>query len=136
MPPGRRPLSACPPACRVSTRFCEEAFSKQAFISCGATRGRARRSSETSSASIMSPPGIKGFIDLLRREIRTHNATLLVLDGLIVTEESSGSDPEFRKFIHQLQAHIAIEGCTALLLTNDRRNTYHPEDTMVDGLIE
>jgi circadian clock protein KaiC len=85
---------------------------------------------------VLEEDGIKGFIDLLRREIRTHNATLLVLDGLIVTEESSGSDPEFRKFIHQLQAHIAIEGCTALLLTNGRRNEYHPEYTMVDGLIE
>jgi circadian clock protein KaiC len=85
---------------------------------------------------VLEEDGIKGFIDLLRREIRTHNATLLVLDGLVVTEEASGSDREFRKFIHELQAHIAIEGCTALLLTNGRRNEYHPEHTMVDGVIE
>jgi circadian clock protein KaiC len=85
---------------------------------------------------VLEEDGIKGFIDLLRREIRTHSATLLVLDGLVVTEESSGSDREFRKFIHQLQAHIAVEGCTALLLTNGRRNEYHPEHTMVDGIIE
>jgi circadian clock protein KaiC len=85
---------------------------------------------------VLEEDGIKGFIDLLRREIRTHNATLLVLDGLVVTEESSGSDREFRKFIHALQAHIAVEGCTALLLTNGRRNEYHPEHTMVDGVIE
>jgi circadian clock protein KaiC len=85
---------------------------------------------------VLEEDGIKGFIDLLRREIRTHNATLLVLDGLVVTEEASGSDRDFRKFIHELQAHIAIEGCTAFLLTNGRRNEYHPEHTMVDGLIE
>jgi circadian clock protein KaiC len=85
---------------------------------------------------VLEEDGIKGFIDLLRREIRTHNATLLVLDGLIATEESSESDLEFKKFILELQAHIAIEGCTALLLTNGRRNEYHPEYTMVDGLIE
>jgi circadian clock protein KaiC len=85
---------------------------------------------------VLEDDGIKGFIDLLRREIRTHNATLLVLDGLVVTEEASGSDRDFRKFIHELQAHIAIEGCTALLLTDGRRNEYHPEHTMVDGLIE
>jgi circadian clock protein KaiC len=85
---------------------------------------------------VLEEDGLKGFIDLLRREIRTHNATLLVLDGLIVTEEASGSDSHFRKFIHELQAHLAIEGCTALLLTNGRRNQYHPEHTMVDGLIE
>jgi circadian clock protein KaiC len=85
---------------------------------------------------VLEEDGIKGFINLLRHEIRTQNATLLVLDGLIAIEESSESDLDFKKFIHELQAHIAIEGCTALLLTNDRRNTYHPEDTMVDGLIE
>jgi circadian clock protein KaiC len=85
---------------------------------------------------VLEEDGIKGFIDLLRREIRTHNATLLVLDGLVVTEEASGSDRDFRKFIHELQAHIAIEGCTALLLTDGRRNDYHPEHTMVDGVIE
>jgi circadian clock protein KaiC len=85
---------------------------------------------------VLEEDGIKGFIDLLRREIRTHNATLLVLDGLVGTEEASGSDREFRKFIHELQAHIAIEGCTALLLTDGRPNEYHPEHTMVDGVIE
>jgi circadian clock protein KaiC len=85
---------------------------------------------------VLEEDGTKGFIDLLRQEIRTHNATLLVLDGLVVTEESSGSDRDFRKFIHELQAHIAIQGCTALLLTNGHRNEYHPEHTMVDGLIE
>jgi circadian clock protein KaiC len=85
---------------------------------------------------VLEEDGIKGFIDLFRREIRTHNATLLVLDGLVATEESSGSDRDFRKFIHELQAHIAIEDCTALLLTNGRRNEHHPEHTMVDGVIE
>jgi circadian clock protein KaiC len=85
---------------------------------------------------VLEEDGIKGFIDLLRHEIRTHNASLLVLDGLIVTAEASGSDRDFRRFIHELQAHIAIEGCTALLLTNGRHSDYHPEHTMVDGLIE
>jgi circadian clock protein KaiC len=84
---------------------------------------------------VLEEDGLKGFINLLRHEIRTHNATLLVLDGLIATEESSQSERDFKKFILELQAHIAIEGCTALLLTNGRHN-YHPEHTMVDGLIE
>ena len=86
--------------------------------------------------SVLEEDGLKGFINLLRHEIRTHDATLLILDGLIATEESSESERDFKKFIHELQAHIAIEGCTALLLTNGRRNSYHPEHTMVDGLIE
>ena len=85
---------------------------------------------------VLEEDGLKGFINLLRHEIRAHEATLVVLDGLIATEESSQSQRDFKKFIHELQAHIAIEGCTALLLTNGRRDTYHPEHTMVDGLIE
>ena len=85
---------------------------------------------------VLEEDGVKGFIDLLRREIRTHSATLLVLDGFIAIEESSELDREFKKFIQELRAHIAVEGCTALLLTNGRRNDYHPEHTMVDGLIE
>jgi circadian clock protein KaiC len=85
---------------------------------------------------VLEEDGVKSFINLLRQEIRAHDASLLVLDGLIAAEEPSGSERDFKKFIHELQAHIAIEGCTALLLTNGRRDTYHPEHTMVDGLIE
>lgn len=79
--------------------------------------------------------GLKGLMDLLRREIRSHRAGLLVLDGLLAVEETSTSDREFRKFIHELQAHAALADCTVLLLTNGSRAEYHPEHTMVDGLI-
>src|SRR5690242_5971115 len=79
--------------------------------------------------------GLKGLMDLLRREIRSHRASLLVLDGLLAVEETSASDREFRKFIHELQAHAALADCTVLLLTNGSRSEYHPEHTMVDGLI-
>jgi circadian clock protein KaiC len=85
---------------------------------------------------VLEEDGLQGFINLLRHEIRAHDATLLILDGMIAAEESSESERDFKKFIHELQAHMAIEGCTALLLTNGRRDTYHPEHTMVDGLIE
>jgi circadian clock protein KaiC len=79
--------------------------------------------------------GLKGLMDLLRREMRAHRASLLVLDGLLAVEETSTSDREFRKFIHELQAHAALADCTVLLLTNGSRAEYHPEHTMVDGLI-
>jgi circadian clock protein KaiC len=54
---------------------------------------------------------------------------------LIAVEETSTNDREFRKFIHELQAHAATAGCCTLLLTNGRRGEYHPEHTMVDGLV-
>jgi circadian clock protein KaiC len=85
---------------------------------------------------IIEEDGLKGLIDLLRHEIRAHGATLAVLDGFGAVEESTGSAREFKKFIHELQAHVVAEGCTALLLTNARWGEYHPEHTMVDGLIE
>ncbi|MFC4309437.1 RAD55 family ATPase [Steroidobacter flavus] len=88
-----------------------------------------------SAFRVLEENGLKGMMDLLRREMRAHDASMLILDGLIAVEETSTSDREFRKFIHELQAHAAIAGCCTLLLTNGRRGEYHPEHTMVDGLI-
>jgi circadian clock protein KaiC len=88
-----------------------------------------------SAFRVLEENGLKGMMDLLRREMRAHDASLLILDGLIAVEETSTSDREFRKFIHELQAHAAAAGCCTLLLTNGRRGEYHPEHTMVDGLV-
>ena len=79
--------------------------------------------------------GLKGLMDLLRREMRAHKAGVLILDGLLAVEETSASDREFRKFIHELQAHATMADCTVLLLTNGSRAEHYPEHTMVDGLI-
>jgi circadian clock protein KaiC len=88
-----------------------------------------------SAFRVLEENGLKGMMDLLRREMRAHDASILILDGLIAVEETSTSDREFRKFIHELQAHAAAAGCCTLLLTNGRRGEYHPEHTMVDGLV-
>ncbi len=88
-----------------------------------------------SAFKVLEEDGLSGLMDMLRREMRAHGATLLILDGLIAVEESSTTDREFRKFIHEFQAHAAAADCTALLLTNGSRSDHHPEHTMVDGLI-
>ncbi len=88
-----------------------------------------------SGFNALEEDGLRGLMTLLRREVRNHRASLLVLDGLLAVEESSGSDREFRKFIHEFQAYASAENCIALLLTNGSRRDYHPEHTMVDGLI-
>lgn len=80
--------------------------------------------------------GLKGLLDLLRREIRGHRASLLVLDGLVAAEETASSDREFKKFIHEIQGHAALSDCTVLLLTSGGTQKVSPEHTMVDGLIE
>lgn len=80
--------------------------------------------------------GLAGVVDLLRKEVKGQQATLLVLDGLVAVEETAQSDRELKKFIHELQSHAAASGCTVLLLTSGTRKEVHAEHTMVDGLIE
>lgn len=80
--------------------------------------------------------GLQGLIDLLRREIKNHRSSLLVIDGLVAAEESARSDGEFKKFIHQIQAHAGAYDCTVLLLTSGSRGHVRPEHTMVDGVLE
>ena len=84
---------------------------------------------------ILENEGLKGVIDLLRREIKGHRASLLVLDGFATTEESASSPREFKKFVHELQSHAAALECTVLLLTNGSERAISPEYTMVDGVI-
>ena len=79
--------------------------------------------------------GVPALLDLVRREVRKKHATLLVMDGLVTVEEASGSDRAHRKLIHELQAHAEAQGCVVLLLTNGNRRDFHPEHTMVDGVI-
>jgi len=84
---------------------------------------------------ILESEGLKGIVDLLRREIQGQRASLLVLDGFATTEESATSPREFKKFVHEVQAHASSLGCTVLLLTNGSERDVSPEYTMVDGVI-
>jgi circadian clock protein KaiC len=89
-----------------------------------------------SAFRILEDDGLKGLVDLLRREIKAQRSTLLILDGLVAAEESAPTDRDFKKFIHELQSHAAANGCTTLLLTSGNGNVVTPEHTMVDGLIQ
>jgi circadian clock protein KaiC len=80
--------------------------------------------------------GLKGLIDVLRREIKGQRANLLVVDGLVAAQESAPNDRDFKKFIHELQAHASASGCTVLLLTSGALRTISAEHTMVDGVLE
>ena len=80
--------------------------------------------------------GLSGILSLIATEAKTREASLLVLDGLFVLEESVESSREFRKFINDLSTLTGLMGCTVLLLTNSAREPSSPEYTMVDGWIE
>ena len=82
--------------------------------------------------------GLKGLLDVLRREIGGRHVSCLILDGMVAAEEAASSDRELKKFIHELQSYASLVGCTVFLLTSGptHSRTVRAEHTMVDGLIE
>ncbi|MEO8797744.1 MAG: ATPase domain-containing protein, partial [Polyangiaceae bacterium] len=80
---------------------------------------------------------LKGLLILLRKIVRDHDATMLVVDGIVTAGAMAESGVEVKNFIHELQAFVELVGCTTLLLTgpSEARNEYALR-TMVDGLIE
>ncbi len=79
--------------------------------------------------------GLKGLIDLLRREIQRLRSTMLVIDGLISVQTSAESDRTFKQFVHELQEIALATDCT-VFMTTSAGSEISPEQTMVDGLIE
>ena len=80
--------------------------------------------------------GLKGLVELLRREMRARSASVLVLDGLVAAAEVAQSDSELKRFVHELQTSAVFHGCTAFLLTSGSPNRVNAEHTMVDGILE
>jgi circadian clock protein KaiC len=87
-----------------------------------------------SAFRVLEEAGLAGVLELLRREMQTHDASILVLDGLSAIEDTAASTRELKKFIHQLQAHATLANCTMLLLTGAK--PISAEHTLVDGVIE
>jgi circadian clock protein KaiC len=86
---------------------------------------------------VLEDQGLPGLLDLLRKLIRDHKATLLVLDGLVSAEAFAPSELMFKRFIHELNTLVGLVGCTTFLLTNgSSKHAISPEHTMVDGLVE
>lgn len=88
-----------------------------------------------SAYSVLEEGGLDALLDLIRREMKAHRATLLVLDGLVAAEEIAPNPRALKKFIHGLQLISGIVGCTSLLLTTGDGQGYSAEHTMVDGLL-
>lgn len=80
--------------------------------------------------------GLQAVIELLRQEMRTRQAGVLVLDGLVMAATAAKSDEELKVFISDLQTHSVLTGCTTLLLTSDDpERPVSAEQTMVDGIL-
>jgi circadian clock protein KaiC len=68
-----------------------------------------------------------------------HEASLLILDGLVAAEAYATTELELKKFVHELQMLAAAADCTMFLLTSaghgDHATDQRPEHTMVDGMV-
>ncbi len=86
--------------------------------------------------STLQAGGLDALVSLIRGVMQKHNATLLVIDGLVSAQESAPTDSLFKQFIHEIQALADFTKCTVLLLTNaERVSGFYPEHTMVDGVL-
>jgi circadian clock protein KaiC len=88
-----------------------------------------------SALAALEAEGLKGLLDVVRREVRAHGADVLVVDGLVAAQESAESGIDLKKFIHELQSQNSLLGCTTFLLSSGSR-AVRPERTMVDGIVE
>ena len=86
--------------------------------------------------STLESEGLDALVTLIRRAIQKHSATMLVVDGLVSAHESSPTDREFKKFLHEIQTLADLTRCTVILLTNaERASGFCPEHTVVDGVL-
>jgi circadian clock protein KaiC len=80
--------------------------------------------------------GLKGLVALLRREVTSRRASMLVLDGILSARREAKDEQAFNEFIHELQAVAIATECTVFILTSAQSNIIEPERTMVDGIVE
>jgi len=85
----------------------------------------------------MRQDGLRGLLDLVRREIVARGASVLVLDGLVAAQRTAADEQAFNEFVHELQAVALATDCTMFLLASaDDSAKIMPEQTMVDGIVE
>ena len=77
--------------------------------------------------------GYPGLRDLLRREITTRKATILVLDGFATVQRRAPQEQDFNEFVHDLQAiaqpPTALCSCSAAP-SGSRRRPNTPSSTV------
>lgn len=91
-----------------------------------------------SAFAVLEADGLRGLLTLLRREVQAHDATLLVLDGLVAAERKAESNLEYKKFVHGLQVQAAVANCAMFLVSSagEGEGEVTAEHTMVDCVID
>jgi circadian clock protein KaiC len=79
--------------------------------------------------------GTKPLLGLIRQSLHAQGATLLVIDGLLAVAERTDAHT-FRSFLHELQVHSELLGCTVLLVSPAQIGEFRPEHSAVDGIFD
>jgi circadian clock protein KaiC len=98
----------------------------------------AKLGQEISYVSVFQPlreGGLDAVVNLLRKETKRQEATLLVFDGLLNARDRANTDFDVKTFVAEVQGQAAFVGCTVLFLTSASLEETSPEHTMVDGVI-
>jgi circadian clock protein KaiC len=86
---------------------------------------------------VLRDEGLKALLALIRREILTKKASVLVVDGFMAAHQIAGKDQPFNEFVHEMQGIAIATDCTIFMVTStDRVTRSTPEHTMVDGILE
>ena len=67
--------------------------------------------------STLHESGLKGLVSLMRREVTSCSASVLVIDGIVSARRAATDDQAFNQFVHDLQAVAIATGCTMFILT-------------------
>lgn len=79
--------------------------------------------------------GVEGALNALRELVRTHGASLLVVDGTAAVAALAASHLDFGRLTHRLQAQSPLLGCTSVLLLNHEAASAGDIGTHADGLV-
>jgi circadian clock protein KaiC len=81
--------------------------------------------------------GASGAVDVVVREMRRQEATLLIVDGFRALHDLAASELEVRRFIFQLGGQLRMLGATTLLVGEyaPADSARFPEFTIVDGIV-
>jgi circadian clock protein KaiC len=86
---------------------------------------------------VLRSDGLAALLTLIRREVLTRKASVLIVDGLVAAQRAALSDQAFNEFVHELQGVALAADCTVFLVASaDRGSRMPPEHTMVDGILE
>jgi circadian clock protein KaiC len=88
-----------------------------------------------SGFNALKKDGLTGLLHLLRREVTSREASILIIDGFASASDHAQSPEELKRFVQQLQTQSDAVNCTAFLLSNPNEDRPTSEETMVDGII-